>query len=452
MTTGFRAKIFTSAKLSSLQFASSVGLRLISTLVLTRLLAPDVYGVFAVVLLYLYLLEMFSDLGVRSLVLTKEGDVSDDFLRTCWTVTILRGVLIATVSAIISLTIALLQAQGQFAPENPYASVELPWAIAALGLTAFVHGMASPMRFMVERDMAFGRVTIVDVTRDVVALVVTIALAFYLRSVWALVLGNVAKTVVHVSFSYVVFPGPAMRLRFNRAELGLVINRGKWILSHSALTAISLSADRLVLGFVMSSSTFGFYFIARQLVDMVTQFMGAVSGQMGLQVFTHLHKSSAADFRRNYYRYRLFFDAVGGLAAGGMIMLAPLAVDIIFDDRYGDIAPFVQILALAILVQGPMLLREAFSAERRFRDMTMLSVVSALTLWIGLGVAILGFASVNVALGVIAFYRLPEALIITVMGYKREWFVLWRETLRFVFCAVGAGIGWGIVLLWEALV
>ena len=57
-----RGRILSSVKLSSLQFASQIALRLISTIVLTRLLAPEIYGVFAVVLLYRYLLEMFSDL------------------------------------------------------------------------------------------------------------------------------------------------------------------------------------------------------------------------------------------------------------------------------------------------------------------------------------------------------------------------------------------------------
>ena len=85
----FRAQISKSSKLLTLRFASNIGLRLISTVVLSRLLAPDVYGIFAVVLVYMYVLEMLSDLGLRTLILTREGEVSKEFLRTCWTISIL---------------------------------------------------------------------------------------------------------------------------------------------------------------------------------------------------------------------------------------------------------------------------------------------------------------------------------------------------------------------------
>ena len=131
-----RKKIFTSAKLSAVQFGSNIGLRLISTVVLTRLLAPEVYGVFAVVLLYRQLLEMLSDIGIRDVILTKEGDLDAPFLSTCWTVSILRGALIFLVSGLIALVIFWLQRQGVFPTESSYVDPVLPLAIFVLGVLA----------------------------------------------------------------------------------------------------------------------------------------------------------------------------------------------------------------------------------------------------------------------------------------------------------------------------
>ena len=98
----FATKVRNAASLTGLRFLSEVGLRLISTVVLTRLLMPETYGVFAIVMTYLYLIEMFSDLGVRTLVLTKEGEVEDGFLRTCWTISILRGLLVLGISGLLA--------------------------------------------------------------------------------------------------------------------------------------------------------------------------------------------------------------------------------------------------------------------------------------------------------------------------------------------------------------
>lgn len=450
---GFRRKVVQSTKFAGLRFASDIGLRLISTVILTRLLAPEIYGVFAVVMLYLYVLEMFSDLGLRSLILTREGVVQDSFLRTCWTVSVLRGLFIAFLSFAIAGTIGVLQTYQFFLPESPYSAKALPWALATLGVATFVLGFRSPMPFMHERDMKFGRITAVYVGMNIIGLIVTVVLAYYMRSVWAFVLGYAIKYLLQVASSFVLFPGPRMRFELNRYDLGLLIDRGKWILGHSILHTLSQAGDRIFLGFIMSSASFGFYFIARQLVGLVTQFLISINSQMGLQVFTHLQNStaSASDFRNKYYRYRLFFDAIAGLSVGGLIVLSPLLVAIVFDDRYQGVVPVVQVLIWSALLIGPTLLKSAFIAERRFKEMTWVSMLSVVTLWIGLTVSVFFFDSITAGLMVIALFRLPEAMVITLMGGDRDWVVIWREFISFAFCGVGTLLGLGVLSLCELL-
>lgn len=444
-----RQRILSSVGLSSLQFASQIGLRLISTVVLTRLLAPEIYGVFAVVLLYRYLLEMFSDLGIRSVILTKEGEVDATFLRTCWTVAMLRGGLILLISCLIALVIAALQAAGLFAADNAYAAPVLPYTIAALGGVSLIAGLQSMNRYVYEREMNFVQVTIGMILSNLVGLFVTILLAWWLRSVWALVIGAYVQSITLLVYSFLAFKGPRMGLSLDRPSLAAIIARGKWIIGHSALTALAQAADRLVLGFVMTSSAFGFYFIARQIVDLGSGFLNTVHAQMGLQVFTRIMGKGPEDFRQKYYRYRLFFDALAGLGAGGVFLLAPGLVDFIFDDRYGEVGPFVQILVFGLLPIGALLLRDAYGAERKFREMTFLSLVSTVTLWIGLMSAV-WMDSIPGALLVIALHRLPEVIILWKLGLSRGWLVFWREGLVLGFFALGAGLGWGLLALWKA--
>ena len=217
------------------------------------------------------------------------------------------------------------------------------------------------------------------------------------------------------------------------------------------LTAVSQAADRLVLGVVMSSGTFGFYFIARQLVDLVARFLDALNGQMGLQVFTHIQSSTVENFRRNYYRYRLVFDALAGFAAGMGVVLAPLAVEIVFDPRYAEVARYVQILILAVLLAGPLLLRSGAYAERRLRLVAGIDLVATATLWIGLIVSVFVLDSITAALVVIALYRLPEALIYAVRASRRGQVIWWREALPLAFLLPGMALGEAILLTWNAL-
>ncbi|WP_165611864.1 oligosaccharide flippase family protein [Cognatiyoonia koreensis] len=422
---------------------------MVSTIVLTRLLAPEIYGVFAVVLVYLYFLEMISDLGLRSLVLTREGEVTDVFLKTCWTISILRGGVILLFSMVLSLVFLIAQNANLFAQDSPYSASVLPPAIVCIGFAALIQGFETPMRFMSEREMAFGRLTAVDLARNVVTLAVTIALAFYLRSVWALVIGQIFRSVIHVILNNVVFPGPKLAFCLDRESIRVLISRGKWVLGQSTLTVLSQSFDRIFLGFVMTSTTFGFYYTARQLVDLVPQFLQALNNAVILQVFRKLHESTPEDFRRNYYRYRLVLDGAAGLVAGGLIIAAPLFVDIIFDDRYAGVAPIMQILSLSILIFGLNILQNAFNAQHRFDVVTKLSIISVLSLVGGLAFATFVLDSVTAALFVVALHRLPEAIVVTYMGHRRGWVVLWREGIIIAVFALGALLGWGVVQLAE---
>ncbi len=448
-----RRKIFASVALSTMVFAMQVVSRILSTIVLTRMLAPEIFGVFAVVMMFIFILEQFSDIGVRSLVLTKEDDLDDSFLRSCWTAQILRGLLVFVVCGLIAFTLSVMQGAGYFPPASSYADPALPYAVAAIGGISVIVGFASPAKFVYEREMKFRQISIETLITTVLTVTITIGLAFWLRNIWALVLGNLARAVIIVVLSYTLFKGPAMRLNWSLHDFRLIIARGKWIISHSALTAIVTVADRLVLGFAMSASSFGFYYIARQIVDLVELFLNSVHGQMGLQVFTALQKGGdAAGLRSRYYRYRILFDGVAMFGAGALLTFAPALVDIIYDDRYLDVAVTIQILAVGLILIGPGLLREAYSAQRRFKEMTTLSLVRAASIWIGLGVAIFVFDSVTTALFVVALHRIPETLILLIKGRGEGWVSLLSEIRMTPLVAVGAAFGWGLSEMWKYVV
>jgi len=439
-----RSRIFSSVKLSSLRFISQIALRLISTIVLTRLLAPDVYGVFAIVLLYRYLLEMFSDLGLRSVVLTKEGETDTLFLQTVWTVSVLRGIVIFAISGLIALVLILLQAGDALPTDSAYVAPVLPLAILALGGVAVLEGLQTVNRFIYERDMQFGYITLNVVLANVVSLIVTVLMAWWLRSVWALVIGAYFQALALAGFGFWAFKGAPMRWCLNPPSVKIVIDRGKWIIGHSILTALSQAADRLVLGFVMNSATFGFYFIARQIVDIGFNFLRTIHSQMGLQVFRHIIDTEPAEFKAKYYKYRLFFDSLAGVGAGAIFVLAQAFVDLIFDDRYSDVGPIVKLLAFILLPVGALFLREAYSAERKFRQMTALSLLSTVTLWVGLLLGV-WLHNISFAVLVIALHRLPEAAVLWWLSWKRDWLVIWREVLVLGFFGVGTALGWAIL-------
>ncbi len=65
--------------------------RLLSNLVLTRLLYPEAFGVMALVMVVLVGLQMFSDVGIGPAISRSPRGDDPDFLNTAWTLNVFRG-------------------------------------------------------------------------------------------------------------------------------------------------------------------------------------------------------------------------------------------------------------------------------------------------------------------------------------------------------------------------
>ena len=110
---------------------SSQMLRLISNLLLTRLLTPDAFGLVASVNTLYFGLVMFSDFGVWQSVVKSEDGTNPRFLGTAWSIQLLRGVLLCAVVLALSLGLHIAAGMGVFEANTAYADPRLPLMMAS---------------------------------------------------------------------------------------------------------------------------------------------------------------------------------------------------------------------------------------------------------------------------------------------------------------------------------
>ena len=134
------------------------GLRLGSSLVLTRLLMPEAFGLMAAVnTLYLGLL-MFSDLGIWQSVVRSTRGRDERFLGTAWLLQVARGGLLATLVLLLALLVQKGAAWGWFAADTVYADPRLPAMIALFALAAVVQGLESVRLASAQRELQGRRI------------------------------------------------------------------------------------------------------------------------------------------------------------------------------------------------------------------------------------------------------------------------------------------------------
>ena len=161
--TGLRRKAWRSSALTVLQSQGENLFRLVSNLVLTRLLVPEAFGLMAIVQVFIAGLIMFSDLGIRgSIVQNRRGD-EPDFLNTAWTMQIIRGFLLWIGACLLSFPAAAIY-------DEPLLLQLLPVA----GLTLIVTGFQTTNSYSAIRTLELGRVTVVELTAQVLGLVLRV--------------------------------------------------------------------------------------------------------------------------------------------------------------------------------------------------------------------------------------------------------------------------------------
>src|SRR5262249_40277751 len=157
------------------------------------LLFPDVFGLMALVQIFMQGLAMFSDIGIGpSLIQHKRGD-DPTFRNTAWTIQIIRGVMLWITSCFIAWPVAKFYGQPMLLQLLPVA-----------GLGAFISGFNSTSVFIANRKLALGRITALDLVSQVVSLVLTCILAVCFHSVWSLLVGSLLGGTVYTVLTHII--------------------------------------------------------------------------------------------------------------------------------------------------------------------------------------------------------------------------------------------------------
>ena len=444
-------KLLISGTLSGIDHAANQVFRLGSTLIVTRLLAPDIFGLFAIVMTVQYILFMITDFGVRSLIIVSDNPKDRDFLRTCWTVQIVRGIGLWGLQILAALGLYGMQQAGIIPGDVAYADPILPLALAANGFQVVLMGLESVNQHVYAREMRMRRITIVNIVQSAFTPLMTIAIALAYPTIWAIVIAGILSAALKLVLSFRMFDGPSMRLRWKRDHVADLFRRGRWIMANSALTAFTNEADQLLLGAFLPAPLLGVYYLARQLISVAPALILKIQGAIGLQVFRELLELPPNTMRDRYYRYRLPIDTLACLAAGMALAAGPALIDLMYDPRYLQAGEILQILAIGLPLMGMSLIDNAFAAQARFKLVAVFGLIRAVSIWGGLLLVLLIFESPTAAFIVIALRRMPEIAVLMVMARRQGWISLRREIRFLPVIGAGALLGWGLSELYFSL-
>jgi lipopolysaccharide exporter len=316
-------------------FSASTVIRMMSSIVLTRLLYPEAYGVVTIISAVAFTIEMLADLGVvGALVRHKDGD-KPHFVNALWTIRFFRGCISFAVMFFAAPWIAQLY--------------ELPLLESALRVYAFSFlgsGLES-MSFVVMVRHGRARISAYcELVASVLTASFTIAYAYHSRDHFALIYGLLIQRAAMTFASYWFEPAYRPRFVFDREAARALFEFSKYVVPSSMISLVLAQYERIVFLKLFDLQRLGIYGIAANIagsVEMLTTRLARnVLYPRCARYFREAPETACIQYYTQNTRLFVLLLVLPALLCGA----AQFVIDLLYDPRYAPAGLVLQALAV----------------------------------------------------------------------------------------------------------
>jgi O-antigen/teichoic acid export membrane protein len=398
--TSLRRAAINGATLVAIGFGVGQVIKLFSSIILTRLIHPEVYGLMDLAISCMVGIHLFSDLGINPCVVQSRRGEEPAFLRTAWTVQLIRSVFIGLVAAAIAWPVAYLY-------DRPILFYVLP----VIGSLTIAEAFMSLGTFVLTRRVERGLLVLLELLHGAISLVLTILFIYLMRPgpflevwhrsrpslgldvslVWAPVLAQLASRTLLALFSHAILPGPSSRLALERDSVKEMLGFAKWVFFSTILTFLGTQIDRFMVPKLAGFDSAGLYGRALGLLGIASGIVLTFNTSVIYPILGRLHLEGRT-LADEYPKIHRVLALMAAVVISGLITTGPALTRILYPAEYQDVGWLLQILAVGAWFQmiqdfiGSALLasgrRKAFVVPNAVRAIAM-AVVLVPCWWLG---------------------------------------------------------------------
>lgn len=308
----------------------------VSTLILARLLVPDDFGIIAMASVVVGLTDVLLDLGVN-VALIRNREATADHYNTAWTLRLGQMCFSASLVFFCAGFAATYFKDGRIEAVLQVMSIGL----ILIGLENIgVINFQKEMRFHLDFRLAF--------TKRITGFIVTIITAWLTHSYWAMVIGTLASRSIGVILSYQMHP---MRPRLSIAKIREIFSVSQWMLLNSVGNYLNHNLHNIMVGRRASATVMGGYSLACDISSMPTTEVLAPLNRVLFPALVRA-KHDLVELKRVFLVAQSVQSLIGIPAGLGLALIAHEAVYILLGPKWAFVAPYIQILALANVVEA----------------------------------------------------------------------------------------------------
>jgi lipopolysaccharide exporter len=376
----FRGDLFA----TTFTFALQAVIRLVSSLVLTRVLLPEAYGTITILVSILFVIGNILDTNVTLFIVRDKNAEQPRYLNTAWTMRLGRSVLSGAVLFVCAPLIAT----------KVYDLPDLTLPLRVFSLWFLIDGFET-MAFALAIRRKQARLQMYsELAASVLSTTFSILYCYRYHTFWGIAFGMLLNRLIMTVLSHRLYRDLRPRLFIDLAAAREILVYSKFTVPSSLLTLGLNQFDKVVFLRLFDLRLLGIYGLAGNIAGSVETLISKISQAVLYPRCAHNIRENPDTATKRYYteNTKLFAGilAIPAAVAGA----AHLIITVLYDPRYSEAGSVLQALAIrAVLLSFASPAEDLLISAGQFRVILVGNVLR--TTWIVLaslvGYYFLGF-------------------------------------------------------------
>jgi O-antigen/teichoic acid export membrane protein len=374
------------------------------TILLARMLVPHDYGLFAIALSILALLELLQEFGLGTALIQRQNLRGQQVNAVFWVVA----------SASLLLTAATFVASGTIS--RMYGEPSLAWPLRLLCLTFLLNSVGTVPYSLLTKAINLRQRSLAEALGATTAALVALALAYLGYGVGALVIGHLCRAVV-LNLLLFVFARWAPGLDVDFTQMRDLLTYGMRIAGTHLVSTGNVAAITFIVARQLGGTAVGLYAMAQSLTDAPNRLSTAIINQISLPVFSKLQHDQAL-LAAYFLKISKYLAVVSLPLQIGLALVAPALIPLLLSATWQALTLPFQIFCLgSVVVLCTLTCSPLLMARNRASFLFNLSLVAFVTVT---GGTLLGAHFGLVAVILARFIAIVPLRVIMLLATLRE--------------------------------
>lgn len=377
--------------------------------VLSRFLEKEDFGIVTILTLTLGVVQIFSDLGFSSAIMSQKNLDKDDFIGLFW----LQFVVYNSAMIILSISSSFVASYYSYA----VIAVMLPIVLSEL----FFISIGRLYETVLQKEMRFKTIAIRNIVASLVSIPLAVVLAMLSFGAYSLILSTLAHAVIINLWNF--FAGQTTyRLKIQIIDFKKIrglLKVGGFQMGTQIMDFISSRIDIFIIGLFFTVGELGLYNLAKEIVSKFTLVINAIVNKVLLPLLTTL-QDDVDKLKVLFGRFIRKVSIVNVVFTSFIFIFADVIIYYFYGEKYIDGTIMVRVTALCSFFGLSSMPNGLIAISMKKTDVTFLYTLIRMLMTVSI-LFLFGWISMEMTLMCM--------ILASILGFFLNWWMLLKRTV-----------------------